>query len=369
MPAPETPRPETPVSETPTSEVPTSETPTVSVVIPAYNAADLLPDTVESVLAQTYPAVEVIVVDDGSTDNTPDVMEAYTPAVRYIRKENGGSASARNRGIREATGTYIALLDADDLWRPTKLTQQVAQLQAHPDLRWSYTNWLHADAQTGETLYRADQVMPQPDGDVLRPLVGRLFIPPSTELIRRDVFDAVGLYDESRLHRISEDWELSLRIAERYPVGYIAEPLVVRRRHAGKKTSTMNLDHALESRRAIIEKAIRRNPDRLADRRDAALANLYTKIGRKWLNREERRRARALFVRALQHAPTDRRAWTYGLATFLPRPMLRVLGRLRAAFWEVMRRVSSAAEGTASEHAEETETSSAMRVPPADARL
>lgn len=308
--------------------------PTVSVVIPTYNAASLLPDAVEGVLAQTYPEVEVIVVDDGSTDETPEVMAQYEDAVRYIRKENGGSASARNRGIREAEGAFIALLDADDVWMPEKLERQMAQFDAHPDLMWSYTNWVLVDEDSEEPVYYAHQVMECQGGDVLRPLLGRLFIPPSTEVIRREVFDEVGLYDESELHRISEDWEFSLRVAERYPVGYVEEPLMKRRRHAGKKTSTMDLEHALRSRRAIIEKTVHRNPDRLKDLLPSALANLYTKMGRKWMNREERGRALKHFLTALQHEPTYWRAWMYAVAALLPRSVLRTLGHLRAAFWE-----------------------------------
>lgn len=315
----------------------TAASPTVSVVIPTYNAADLLPDTVESVLNQTYRDFELIVVDDGSTDETPQVMEVYMDDVRYIRKENGGSASARNRGIREAKGQYVALLDADDLWLPEKLECQMEQFEAQPDLAWSYTDWIHVDAETGDTLYQGSQVMDYRGGDVLRPLLVRLFIPPSTEVIRRDVFEEVGTYDESELHRISEDWEFTLRVAERYPVGYVDRPLAKRRHHPDKKTATMDLDHAFKSRRAIIEKTVRRNPDRLASVHDSALANLHTRIGSKWLNREERGRARDLFGTAIRHDPTFWRAWMYGVAAFLPRTLLRVLGRLRAAFRRVTR--------------------------------
>lgn len=316
---------------------PSPASPTVSVVIPTYNAADLLPDAVESVLAQTYRDFELIVVDDGSTDETPEVMERYADDVRYVRKENGGSASARNRGIREARGQYVALLDADDLWLPEKLEHQMEQFEAQQDLAWSYTDWVHVDAETGGPMYHGSQVMNYRGGNVLRPLLVRLFIPPSTEVIRRDVFEEVGTYDESELHRISEDWEFSLRVAERYPVGYVDRPLAKRRHHPEKKTTTMDLEHALKSRHSIIEKTVRRNPDRLADVYDSALANLYTRIGSKWLNREERARARKLFRTAIRHDPTFWRAWMYGVAAFLPRPILRVLGRLRAAFRRLFR--------------------------------
>src|SRR3954447_14398775 len=108
--------------------------PTVSVVIPAYNSAWCIDHAIDSVLAQTYHDYEIIVVDDGSTDETRDVVQRYGIAVRLVCKPNGGMSSARNRGISEARGRYIAFLDSDDRWLPTKLALQVALLDTHPDV-------------------------------------------------------------------------------------------------------------------------------------------------------------------------------------------------------------------------------------------
>ena len=108
--------------------------PTVSVVIPAYNSAWCVDQAIDSVLAQTYRDYEIIVVDDGSTDTTRDVVQRYGNAVRLISKPNGGMSSARNRGISEARGRYIAFLDSDDRWLPTKLACQVELLETHPDV-------------------------------------------------------------------------------------------------------------------------------------------------------------------------------------------------------------------------------------------
>lgn len=309
-------------------------TPEISVVIPAYNAADLLPDAIDSVLAQTYRDFEIIVVDDGSTDSTPQVMKRYTSNVRYIRKENGGSASARNRGIQAAEGEYIALLDSDDLWLPEKLELQMEQFRSNPNLAWSYTDWYVSEVETGRRTNRGSQTEVHPDGDVLCALLGRLFIPPSSEVIRRDVFDEVGYYDESDLHLTGEDWEFTLRVAARYPVGYVGHPLVEWRRHKRNKTKNMDLDSALKSHCAIIEKTFRRNPG-LPDRiYKEALADRYTSFGRMWLNREERSRARELFKQAIIHEPTHWRAWVYGGATLLSRSVLCALGQLRTSYWQ-----------------------------------
>jgi glycosyltransferase involved in cell wall biosynthesis len=312
---------------------PSSARPTVSVVIPTYNAADLLPDAVKSVLAQTYRDFELIVVDDGSTDATPEVMEAYMDDVRYIQKENGGTASARNRGIREARGEYVAFLDADDVWRPTKLETQMGEHEADPTLAWSYTEVYLVDTESGDILFRKNRGRDQREGDVLRILIREGFITPSATVVRRDVFDEVGMFDESIL--VTEDKDLWLRIAARYPIRFINEPLVEMRRHPHRKTTTMNLEDALRSRLDIVDRAVQRNPQRLGDLHAVARAGVYVRIGRKWMNRENRAQARKIFKAAIEHAPTHWRAWLYGIATFLPRATLRTLGHLRAAYRKV----------------------------------
>lgn len=321
----------------------TAEHPLVSVIIPAYNAAAFLPRTVESVIDQTYPNVEVIVVDDGSTDETPQIMEPYTDPVRYIQKENGGAASARNVGIREARGVYIAPLDADDEWLPEKLEQQIALHKSNPELMWSYTNWLQVDGSTGEAVCRADQVMDNQDGDVLRPLIGRLFIPPSTELFRKDIFEKVGMYDEAEIYHdgVAEDWEFSLRVAARYSVGYVERPSVRRYLHDDQTTSTMDLEAALQGRRALIEKTFRKYPEQLSGLKPSVFANLYTNLGRKWLDRERRLQALKMFYTAIRRHPTYWRAWLFGAASFFPRVVLRSLGKLRAFLWSFTRSDSS----------------------------
>jgi len=303
--------------------------PVVSIVIPAYNAKDWIDQAIQSALGQSYDNFEIVVVDDGSTDDTSTVVQQYGDPVRYVWKENGGSASARNRGIAEAQGTYIAFLDADDVWHPTKLARQMGLHNRNASLVWSYTDVELIDARSGALIHRKSAVRDHPEGDVLGQLITGNFIVASTVLVHRRVFDEVGQFDESSLHRISEDWDMWLRIAAQYPVRYIDAPMAQMRQHAGRKTEAMNLEHALSSRKAIIEKAVQRNPERLSGRRDHALANLYVNIGRKWMNREERRRARTLFRRALRHMPSRAEAWAYGVASFLPRSVLEGIGQLR----------------------------------------
>lgn len=121
------------------------KTPSVSVVIPLYNARDVIKATLETVLAQTWKDYEIVVVDDGSTDGSAAIVRTYTPGVRYIRQENAGVAAARNRGIAASSGRYIALLDHDDLWHPTKLQQQVRLLEQRGDVGMVITDVAHVD--------------------------------------------------------------------------------------------------------------------------------------------------------------------------------------------------------------------------------
>ena len=308
---------------------PDERAPAVSVVIPAYNAERFIGEAVNSVLEQTYRDFEVIVVDDGSTDKTAEVVKTCEE-VRYLYKENGGTASARNRGVEASRGHYVAFLDADNLWEPEKLEVQIALFERQPSLVWSYTDSLLVDEEKEQPVYRKSQLVGHPEGDVLERLIHGNFMPPSTVVVARDVLKEMGGFDESNLHRISEGWELWTRIAGQYPVGYVHRPLTKTRQHAYRKTDTMDLKHAYRSRKAIVEKAVRRDQDRLGGRRRSALASLCLNTGRRYLDREERAAARRFFWQALRYRPVYLAAWMYLGASFIPRSLLRSLGWLRA---------------------------------------
>ncbi len=139
----------------------------ISVVIPAYNAGRYIGRAIDSVLAQTRPAEEIIVVDDGSTDNTAEIAGAYGDRIRFIRQENAGASVARNTGIAAATGNWIAFLDADDEWLPEKLRLQTEHLERNPDLTWTTANYVRCycdsnrreDDLAGERLNNAEAVL------------------------------------------------------------------------------------------------------------------------------------------------------------------------------------------------------------------
>jgi glycosyltransferase involved in cell wall biosynthesis len=190
---------------------------TISVVIPTFNSAGLVTDAIDSALAQSRPPTEVIVVDDGSTDDTAKRLACYGPRIRYIHQPNGGVSAARNRGVAEAAAEYVAFLDADDVWHPRKLERQVAALAAQPGcvLLGTHTyDWpgTHPEATSGEV---------QPV--FWERLAVRNELVTSSLLARRDTLSAVGPFD-TRLQG-PEDHDLWIRLAEVGPVGILAAPL------------------------------------------------------------------------------------------------------------------------------------------------
>lgn len=224
--------------------------PHVSVIIPAYNAERFIQESVDSALAQTHRDVEVIVVDDSSTDHTPARLREYGDRVHVLRKRNGGAAAARNAGANMARGEWLAFLDADDVWEPAKLERQLALAAAAP---WSYTNRINIGTR-GDVPELQSDVTVMHAGDVFMPLLleGN-FMTSSSVMIRRDLFQALGGFTTSEKN--AEDWDLWLRVAARHhPVAYCAEPLVRYRFHAGGKSRNHRAMAA--ARRSIVARAL-----------------------------------------------------------------------------------------------------------------
>ena len=192
--------------------------PFISIIIPTFNRAALLPHAIESALRQTHQSCEVIVIDDGSTDNTAEVAAEYGKSIRYIRQSNAGASAARNRGVHEAHGTLIAFLDSDDTWHPEKLARQATLFStpaigaAHCAIRVEHTE----RAGTNGLYYPGDRLSLH---EVLA-----LRIPwPTAMMVRRDVLLEIGGFDETLV--ASEDWELCIRIAQKYLIVGIPEVL------------------------------------------------------------------------------------------------------------------------------------------------
>lgn len=223
--------------------------PEVSVIIPTYNSARYLTQAVDSVLAQSFKDFEVLVIDDGSTDDTEAVMRRYGQPVRYIHKENGGVSTARNRGIAESRGRYAAFLDADDTWLPEKLERQLRALNENPGYRACYSAFTVCDCDLSPVQVRRSRRQ----GSVIEDLLsyGNVVGTPSTVLCERSLFEAAGGFDIEMSQ--CADWDMWVRLASHTEFLYLDESLATYRQHA----ANMSLNASLLERDSVrvLEKA------------------------------------------------------------------------------------------------------------------
>jgi glycosyltransferase involved in cell wall biosynthesis len=199
---------------------------TVSVVIPAYNAARFIGGAIESVLAQTYADYEVIVVDDGSRDQTADVVSGFGQRVRLIAQANAGASAARNRGVREAAGSWIAFLDSDDEWQPSHLEVLLARAASAPEAHLVYGGKITVD-QHGEVVPWKPSF---PSGWIFGDLVEDCLITTSTIIVRSATLRGLGGFAEKPEFRVAEDWDLYLRLAASHQIAAAPDTCVTYRR-------------------------------------------------------------------------------------------------------------------------------------------
>lgn len=250
--------------------------PRVSVVIPTYNYARFLPRALDSVFAQTWRDHEIVVVDDGSTDDTPEVAKAYGERIRYLRKENGGVSSARNMGIEAARGELIAFLDADDAWREDKLARQVAFLDENPWAAMVFSDMSHwvNGREVHRAYLRERGYTKVASGRIFLNLLEECFIFVPTVMVRAACFREVGLMDTALSN--SEDLDMWLRIAARFEIGFIDEPLALRHEHGSGATAHRARFH--EGQIAMFSKVLASGPGpeaRAVARRKLALAHWH----------------------------------------------------------------------------------------------
>jgi glycosyltransferase involved in cell wall biosynthesis len=227
--------------------------PKISVIIPAYNAMTYLPETMATVLKQTYTDFEVLVVNDGSTDKIEEwIAKVSDRRVQLISQANLGLAGARNTGIRESQGEYLAFLDADDLWESTKLAKQVQILDSHPEVGLVYTWVAHIDEQ-GNSTGREGVINSQHEGNVWQELTkSNLVECGSVAMVRRDCFEKCGVFD-CNLGSFVEDWDMWLRIARTYLFKVVKEPLVYYRQVTN--SASRNWEAMAKSYQLVVEKA------------------------------------------------------------------------------------------------------------------
>lgn len=197
----------------------------VSVIVPTFNRAAFLKETINSVLEQSYQDFELIVVDDGSTDLTREVIQGYqVPKLIYIYQENQGVSAARNKGIQTAQGEYFAFLDSDDLWVRDKLQTQVVWMEAHPEVPACYTDeiWIRREKRVNPMKKHQKY-----SGWIFDKCLPLCIISPSSILMRQELFHKVGFFDETL--PVCEDYDLWLRITKDHPIHFIPRPLIVKR--------------------------------------------------------------------------------------------------------------------------------------------
>jgi glycosyltransferase involved in cell wall biosynthesis len=224
--------------------------PTVSVILPTYNRGWCLKEAIDSVLAQEFTDYELIVVDDGSTDDTRAILDSYGQNIVLLAQSNKGVSAARNRGIAESRAPLLAFLDSDDLWLPQKLYRQVELFKFNPDA---------LICQTEETWVRNGvRVNPKKrhqklSGMIFKPSLDLCLVSPSAVMIRKSLFDAVGVFDESL--PACEDYDLWLRVSCRYPVFLIDEPLIIKRGgHEDQLSKAAGLDkYRIQSLAKLID--------------------------------------------------------------------------------------------------------------------
>lgn len=260
---------------------PAQEPPKVSVIMPTYNRAHYLSEAIQSVLNQTFRDFELIVVDDGSTDKTTELLKSTHDArTLCIRQEHSGISAAMNTGINASRGKYIARLDSDDIWVPQMLATQVAVLDRRSEVGLVY-------AMTGEMNQagvRRSGVYGRPeffDGESFKSMIYGDFTSNITIVVRRTCLDRVGLYDES--FRVNEDWELWLRVARWYPFAFVDKVLAIRRWHDGNITGVESacFSDSLEGRVKVLNKIFSAPdlPEGILEIKEVAYFNLFMRAG------------------------------------------------------------------------------------------
>lgn len=283
----------------------TADGPLVSVVTATYNRAKYLPGTIGSVLGQTYPHLEHHVVDDGSTDDTKEVIAPYLvdPRLKYHVQSNRGQAVARNVGLAHAKGEYLCFLDSDNLWEPDKVESQLREFEAHPEADVVYGD-IRAIDEEGNPLDLPN--MKRHSGRITELLLRDNFVTFNTAMIRRSCYEELGGLDE-RIRR-ADDYEFFLRYSTRFPFLYVPKVYVWYRIQRDQISS--NKEARFESNRSILENFMREHPELVGERlRKTTWCHFYTRRGRSRASASNYRGALGDYFRAIGYRPADVGPW------------------------------------------------------------
>lgn len=306
--------------------------PVVSVVTPAFNAAATIAETIESIQAQTIEAWEMIIVDDGSTDDTQHVVRSFQdPRIRFIPIAHTGTpAAARNRGVEEARASRVAFIDADDMWTPDFLERELAVMdESGADV--VHCRWVNFDGRT--TVEEPPHAPPGPMAhlDLLRAIVSRHFLSMCAVVVDRSALLAVGLFDPDPRLRGTEDFELWLRLAPRSTFVHIVDRLLIVR--IRQESISRNITLNVRGTILALEKLMARDPD-LARQVDgelrARMGDLYLTLGTYMLLHGTNGRGIAELRAAVRYRPGNPRAWLWLALSLSGRRAARAWSRARS---------------------------------------
>ena len=275
-----------------------------SVIIPTYNRAHIIGEALDSVLAQSCQDFEILVVDDGSTDSTPEVLKPYSEQIRYFKQPNSGPAAARNQGITESRGEYIAFLDSDDHWYPDKLAQIDRAIGAHPGAGLFYSDLRVVDEQLD---YKRELHSRHIVGDGYLQLLLGGFFGTSTVVVKRECFGVCGLFCEELFG--TEDWDMWIRIARQFPIVHV--PAVLVGYTFQSSGSVFASPRALGAERVVIERAIEADPHLSHRQRSQIEARLCYREGVAYLQHGKKAAAASCFSKTIRLAPLFFRTYIY----------------------------------------------------------
>lgn len=298
--------------------------PTVSVILPTYNRAAMLPRAIRTVLAQTYRDFELIVIDDGSTDNTQTVLQSFTDSrlVYLSHQQNRGVSAARNTGIRASRGAYIAFQDSDDEWWPTKLARQLAAFERRGlDTAVVFSQFQFVKNNTSRFVPAANEEM---EGNIYKKLLRNNFITTQAAMVRRVSLDQSGLFDESLPCLV--DWELWLRLAHSFRFHYLPEPLLTV--YATPLSISRNSTRLAFALIYILQKY------RVSFQQDKKIlaSHLYA-VGHLLFINAHHTDGRSYLLKAIKESPGNLRYWLTGLISLLGLPTYKAVHRLKNNIW------------------------------------
>ncbi len=318
------------------ARVPPDAPPLVSVVIPTYNQASYLRASIDSVLAQSHAPIEVVVVDDGSTDDTPAILDGYGEGIRAIRQTNHGAAHALNHGIRESRGAYVCWLSSDDAFLPDKVARQIAAFEADPGLGLSFMGFDTIDADGAFIADRSD--IPWRHPDLLVSVFWANPINGSTVMMPRRVLDEVGPFDEAL--RADVDAEMWFRVLARYPAAHIPGVHLHYRVHAQALSADRGLMHRSKTtvRRRILRDGVLLR--RLRDHDRSGMPRALAEMSETFTRQDYPDLARALLFASLRSGRArDAQSRAAGALV-----RARLPARLRTTRWPSPRRLAGRAK-------------------------